>query len=135
MDLRARLVDPRERVSLYGTTPPRLGSTREQVANAVEKLGERLRGLPVDGVVVYDIQDEAGRTEAARPFAFTGTVDPRGYAQLLGRPTIIYKALGSMDEAAWRSWLAETAPHHPLVSVVGRPTSGVKHALPLSRAI
>jgi len=90
-------------------------------------------------VVVYDIQDESGRTDAPRPFAFTGTVDPRTYAReitsLTGRPTIVYKALGGMDEAAWRAWLAETRPKHPLVSVVGRPTSGVKHALPLSRAI
>src|SRR6185436_14896232 len=69
------------------------------------------------------------------PFPFAGTVDPRDYALRLGRPTIVYKALGSMDEPAWRAWLAETAPKHALVSVVGRPTSGVKYALPLSRAI
>ena len=140
MDLRARLVDPREQVSLYGTTPPRLGSTREQVANAVEKLGERLRGLPVDGVVVYDIQDESGRTEAARPFPFAGTVDPREYSSLLrsktGLTPIVYKALGTIDENAWQAWLVQSAQADlRLLSIVGRPTSGVRYPLKLARAV
>jgi hypothetical protein len=140
MDLRARLTDPKQSVSLYGTTPPRLGSTREQVGNAVEKLGERLRGLPVDGVVVYDIQDETGRTEAARPFPFAGTVDPREYSALLcsktGLTPIVYKALGAIDEAGWRAWLVQSAQADlRLISIVGRPTSGVRYPLKLSRAV
>jgi hypothetical protein len=122
-------------VLLYGTTPPRAGSAPDAVRAAAEKLAGRLQPLPLDGVVVYDIQDETGRAESPRPFPFTGTVDPRDYAQLLHQPTIVYKALGSMDEQAWRAWLDATAPRHALISVVGRPTSGVKHALPLSRAI
>jgi hypothetical protein len=133
--LKDKLFDPASAVLLYGTTPPRAGTTEDGVRLAAEKLGARLAPLPLDGVVVYDIQDETGRVAAPRPFAFTGTVDPRDYAQLLSLPTIVYKALGSMDEQAWRAWLDETAPKHALVSVVGRPTSGVKHALPLSRAI
>jgi hypothetical protein len=135
MDLRSKLLDPARAVLLYGTTPPRAGSAEDAVRSAAGKLAERLAGLPLDGVVVYDIQDETGRSAAARPFPFAGTIDPRAYARLLPLPSIVYKALGAMDEATWLSWLAETAPHHPLVSVVGRPTSGVRHALPLSRAI
>src|SRR5687767_12236160 len=134
MDLRAKLVDPQALVSLYGTTPPRSGSTPEQVDNAVAKLAERLRGLPVDGVVVYDIQDESGRIEAARPFPFTGTLDPREYSTLIrartGLAPIVYKALGNIDEAQWQAWLVESAAADlRLVSVVGRPTSGVRYPL------
>jgi hypothetical protein len=135
MDLKSKLLDPGRKVLLYGTTPPRAGAPEDAVRSAAAKLAERLAPLPVDGVVVYDIQDETGRNAAPRPFPFTGTVDPRDYAKLLPLPTIVYKALGNLDEAAWRSWLDETAPAHPLVSVVGRPTSVVRHALPLSRAI
>src|SRR6185503_10469107 len=123
------------KVLLYGTTPPRAGSTPDAVRAASEKLAARLAPLPLDGVVIYDIQDETGRTEHARPFPFTGTIDPRAYAKTLGMQTIIYKALGALDEADWKAWLDETAPAHPLVSVVGRPTAGVSYALPLSRAI
>ena len=133
--LKDKLLDPGRAVLLYGTTPPRAGTEESAVHRAADKLAARLAPLPVDGVVVYDIQDETGRTESPRPFAFSGTVDPRDYAKLLRQPTIVYKALGSMDEQAWRAWLDATAPRHSLVSVVGRPTSGVRHALPLSRAI
>jgi hypothetical protein len=133
--LKDKLLDPAAPVLLYGTTPPRAGSDEAVTRSAAEKLAARLAPLPVDGVVVYDIQDETGRAGTARPFPFTGTIDPREYAQLLSLPTIVYKALGSMDEAAWRAWLDATVARHPLISIVGRPTSGVRHALPLSRAI
>ncbi len=140
MDLRARLLDAGQPVFLYGTTPPRAGLPPEQVFNAAQKLGERLRRAPVDGVVVYDIQDESGRSTQPRPFPFVGTVDPRTYSSLLiertGLPAITYKALGTLDERGWQAWLVESAQANlRLVSVVGRPTSGVRYALSLSRAV
>ena len=140
MDLKARLADPREPVHLYGTTPPRSGSSREQQLSAADKLAERLRKLPAHGVVVYDIQDESGRTAQPRPFPFAATVDPRAYSSLLAGQTgltcLTYKALGALDEAGWRAWLVESAQANlRLVSVVGRPTSGVRYPLALSRAV
>jgi len=141
MDLKAKLPDAGETVLLYGTTPPRLGTSPENVALAAEKLATRLANLPLDGVVLYDIQDETGRTAAPRPFPFSSTVDPRQYAALLerqlGRPAVAYKALGAMDEAQWRAWLAESSSHFEtkFLSVVGRPTSGIRYPLPLGRAI
>jgi hypothetical protein len=121
---------------LYGTTPPRLGTPPEEVAAAADKLAARLQGLPLDAVVVYDIQDETGRTQTPRPFPFVGTIDPRAYARLLGRPAITYKSLGTLDEAGWQAWLAESHDVFQTknLSIVGRPASG-KYALPLSRAI
>ena len=106
-----------------------------------EKLALRLRGLATDGVVVYDIQDESLRTKLERPFAFAGTVDPRSYARLItartGRPTITYKSLGDMDESRCLAWLTETANAYGAgcLSIVGRPTSGVRYPLALSTAI
>ncbi|HSU78651.1 MAG TPA: hypothetical protein VLI89_16355, partial [Burkholderiales bacterium] len=140
MDLRARLADRREPVFLYGTTPPRAGATPAQVNEAAEKLAARVRPLALDGLVVYDIQDESGRTSQPRPFPFIGTVDPRRYAALLRERTaltpIAYKALGGMEEAAWQAWLVESAQADlRVVSVVGRPTSGVRYPLALSRAV
>jgi hypothetical protein len=132
-----KLLDPAEVILLYGTTPPRSGTPDDQIAAAAEKLAARLRGLPLDAVVVYDIQDETGRTQLARPFPFIGTVDPRHYsARLMERtrlPAITYKALGNLDEPGWRRWLSESKDLE-FISVVGRP-SGVRYALPLSRAI
>ena len=135
MDLRAKLPDARQRVLLYGTTPPRLGTAPDSVAAAAEKLAARLAALPLDGVVLYDIQDETGRTERARPFPFVGTVDPRDYAKHFKLPAIVYKALGTMDERGWREWLEQSKNDISFLSIVGRPASGVRYALPLSRAI
>jgi hypothetical protein len=141
VDLRAKLLDAAQPVLLYGTTPPRLGTGAQEIEAAAGKLAARLAGLPLDGLVVYDIQDETGRSGAPRPFPFSGTVDPRQYAAILerqlGRPAIAYKALGEADEAQWQAWLFEAAHLHRLrfISVVGRPTSGVRYPLTLSRAL
>jgi hypothetical protein len=138
MDLKSKLLDPAQTVLLYGTTPPRLGTPEEQVSAAAGKLAGRIAALPLDGVVVYDIQDETGRTQLPRPFPFTHTIDPRQYSMQLmestGLPAITYKALGNLDEASWRTWLTQS---HGIefISVVGRPASGVRYALPLSKAI
>lgn len=139
--LKQKLERPSGVVFLYGTTPPRSGTTDVALHAVAEKLATRLRDLSVDGVVVYDIQDESGRTQLPRPFAFAGTVDPRGYARVItalaARPTITYKSLGDLDEAAWLTWLDETANVYGAgcLSIVGRPTSGVPYALSLTTAI
>jgi hypothetical protein len=139
MDLQSKLLDPAQEVLLYGTTPPREGTPPGQIDAAADKLAARLAGLPLDGVVVYDIQDETGRTESPRPFPYIGTVDPRHYAVLLRRrlgvPPITYKALGTLDETQWRAWLAASENDVQFLSIVGRPASGVKYPMPLSRAI
>ncbi len=140
MDLKSKLLDPGEKVLLYGTTPPRASSSEQAVSNAAGKLAERMRALPLDGIVVYDIQDESSRARSPRPFAFSGTLDPRAYAQrlreLTGTPAITYKCVGAADEAAWNEWLGGTAGYGvDFLSIVGRPTSGVRYPLPLSNAI
>jgi hypothetical protein len=141
MDLKSKLSDPAQTLSLYGTTPPRLGTPADQVQAAAEKLAERIAPLPVDGIIVYDIQDESGRTDQPRPFPFARTVDPRSYSRLLteraGRPVIAYKSLGQLTEGEWRAWLAESRREFGIefLSIVGRPTSGVRYPMALSRAI
>jgi 5,10-methylenetetrahydrofolate reductase len=139
--LKEKLLDPRSAVLLYGTTPPRAGTGEDGVRQAADKLAARLAPLPIGGVVGYDIQDETGRTGVPRPFVFTGTVDPRSYSSLLtartGKPAVTYKCVGDLDETGWRAWLDETAAMHGagFLSIVGRPTSGVRYPLSLSKAI
>jgi hypothetical protein len=141
MDLAAKLADRRGTVLLYGTTPPREGSPDALVQSAAEKLAVRIGGLPLDGLLVYDLQDESVRTAVPRPFPFAQTVDSRRYASLLGRltglPAVTYKCVGELDEGGWRAWLDETArePAVRALSIVGRPSSrGVAPALPVTRA-
>jgi 5,10-methylenetetrahydrofolate reductase len=142
MDLASKLVDPRAAVFLYGTTPPREGSPEETIRNAAAKLAERVRGLPLDGFVVYDLQDESLRTDLPRPFPFVRTVDSRAYARLLadlsGVPAITYKCIGLLGEDAWRAWLDEAADAFGVrcLSLVGHPASrGVPWPMTLARAL
>ncbi len=142
MGLNSKLLDAQGLVRLYGTTPPREGSPRELVETAAAKLIERVNPLPLDGFVVYDIQDESSRTAVPRPFPFTRTIDPRAYAKLLfsqtGTPAIAYKCIGEISETEWRSWLDETARDYAIdyLAIVGRPTSkGARYPLPLTGAI
>ena len=126
---------------LYGTTPPREGSAEELVQSAAGKLVERIRRLPLDGLIVYDIQDESGRTNAPRPFPFMRTIDPRVYSRLLGsltgKPVINYKSIGRLDAGQWSDWLSETYRDYGIryLSLVGRATSnGARYAMSLLRA-
>lgn len=52
--------------------------------SATEKLVARMRRLPLDGFVVYDVQDETSRIAAPRPFPIVPTVDARASLSLIG---------------------------------------------------
>jgi hypothetical protein len=139
--LTSKLGSRGEVVRLYGTTPPRSGSSPDLIMSAAEKLVARMRGLPLDGFVVYDLQDESCRTAAPRPFPFIPTVDSRGYSkrlgELTGKSTVCYKCIARLTEAEWLSWLAESSRDYGIevLSLVGRPTSrGAPFPLALSRA-
>lgn len=129
MSFASKLADRNRPLFLYGTTPPREGSPRELVDSAAGKLVERIGRLPLDGIIVYDIQDESDRTPVPRPFPFMRTIDPRAYSRLLFRLTaktvITYKSIGQLNAGEWREWLTETARDYNIhcLSLVGRPTS------------
>jgi 5,10-methylenetetrahydrofolate reductase len=126
----------------YGTTPPRADAPPERFEMAAERLSARIARLQIDGIVVYDVQDEAGRTTEPRPFPFLPTHDSRVYGQLLhhlsGKPAIAYKCVAQMSETAFRDWLDETAERYGIhqISLVGRATSaGHEAGISLLQAI
>jgi hypothetical protein len=141
MSLESKLLAQGAFVALYGTTPPRSGSPAELIRSAGAKLAERVQPLPLDGFVVYDLQDESARTAAPRPFPFAPTVDSRGYSKLLGeltgRSAICYKCIGRMSHAEWHHWLQETRRDYglDLLTLVGRPSSRkVPYTMTLAQA-
>ena len=58
-------------ICLYGFAPPKRTSSPEELKVIAAQQVERLSQLAPDGVIVYDIQDETGRTSEARPFRFS----------------------------------------------------------------
>lgn len=141
MDLASKLSNPKQFVLFYGTTPPRANTPEEKARSTAEKLVERIGGLPLDGIVVYDVQDESSRTSAPRPFPFLPTIDSRTYAHLLhsltGTPVITYKSVAQASEEAWDAWLTETRNTYGIdyLSLVGLPSSrNAQSSLSLSKA-
>lgn len=121
--------DPGRFLFLYGTTPPRADASEERIQIASSRLTERLKGLPIDGLVVYDVQEESDRIEEARPFPFLPTLDSRVYARLLHRasdlPSICYKSIAQMPEGHWEPWLDSAGDEFGVqhLSLVGRASS------------
>ena len=123
-------------IVLYGLTPPKAVTPGERLAEIAATQIERIRGLGVDGVVLYDLQDEAERTDQARPFPFMATVDPGDYArdalQALALPKIIYRCVGKYAPSQFAALLRE-APSD-LTVLVGAASRRQPVALTVSEA-
>jgi hypothetical protein len=118
----------------YGLSPPKRATPAADLTALVAQQRARLGALDPDAVVVYDIQDEAERTQSPRPFPFLPTLDPDGYAaeHLAGLPAVVYRCVTRDDEAAFARWLAATTTK---VSVlVGAPSRRAEPGLALGRA-
>jgi hypothetical protein len=83
--LAERLADPSRPVFLLGEVPPMTGTPPGKCAQICSKFAARSHALATDGFIVYDIQDEPGRSSMDRPFPFRKLMDSSPYAALLAR--------------------------------------------------
>ncbi len=141
MELKSKLLDRTRGLYLYGTTPPRQGTSSEKLYAIAEKLTARLSNLNPDAINVYDIQDESGRTQTARPFPFLPIVDSREYAQILnkltGKEIINYKCVVHHPRADFSLWLDQSWQQFGLryLTLVGGSSSKIAYPGPtLSQA-
>lgn len=126
---------------LFGSTPPREGTTENKAREACAKFAARSAVLATDGFIVYDIQDEGGRTTMERPFPFRKTMDAAQYASYFrpvsGKQCVVYKSICDENSQAFESWLDNAINHygHNAFAFVGAPSSSVKYTGPtLSQA-
>ncbi len=141
MELKSKLLDSHKGLYLYGTTPPRQGSSQEKLYAIAEKLTARLSNLKLDAINVYDIQDEVGRIQVARPFPFIPVVDSREYSQILktlsGQEIINYKCVVHHPKEDFPAWLDRSWEQFGLryLTLVGGSTSNIAYpGLSLSQA-
>jgi hypothetical protein len=96
-------------IRLYGIAPPKLATDPERLREIAAQQVARLRMLAPDGLVVYDIQDEPGRSGQERPFPFLPTVDPEIYAYdalaELEIPKIVYRCVGAQPRQVFSKWI------------------------------
>jgi len=98
----------------------------------------RLRSLSLDGLIVYDIQDEGERVSTPRPFPFLPTLNPEVYAyehlRDLEVPKIVYRCVNRDTPDGFVRWL-ECENGGPRISVlVGAPSRHSQVGLRLTDA-
>lgn len=136
--LKDRLLNKKSGYIFYGITPPKQKTEAEKIQVIADKQIERLKNLDIDGLILYDIQDESSRTNLPRPFPFLKTLDPDYYAnnylQELEIPKIIYKSVGKFNQAELENWLLDKNNNVDFSVFVGSPSQNQKNNLSLSDA-
>lgn len=122
----------------YGITPPKGSWDRDRIAAVAARQSARIRGLPIDGLVVYDLQDESARTDVPRPFPFQECLDPVAYAyDHLGDvavPKIVYRCVARLDEPTLGGSLRRIRDEGGSVVLVGAASTSQEVTLKLSEA-
>jgi len=125
-------------ICLYGFAPPKQTSSPQELESVAARQVERLSKLAPDGVVVYDIRDEAERTSEPRPFPFLPTVAPQEYADVqlraLELPKVVYRSVGGDTKESFVRWLATTAGKPAASVLVGAPSAAAATGLSLRDA-
>ncbi len=138
VDLCRRIGSGEGEFLLFALTPPRLATTHARAQEIADITFERLRPLDVDGLILYDIDDESDRNADERPFPFLPTMDPADYLDrhLSAWPTpiVVYRATAKYTEDELREWISSQETTKRLSVFVGA-SSGDKHvAMTLRRA-
>ena len=127
MDLIRRIDAGQGEFLLFALTPPRLATDRERAQEIADVTVARLRPLGLDGLILYDIDDETERNPAERPFPFMPTLDPADYlVEHLGTwptPVIVYRAVSKYAPTDLRAWLSAQDPERLMTVLVGAASS------------
>lgn len=136
--LKNKLQNNKSGYLFYGLTPPKEDTAKDRIQIIANKQIERIQQVNLDGLILYDIQDEATRIDMERPFPFMSTLDPDYYAQNylsdLALPKIIYKSIGKFDQHSLQSWLNNPENKTEFTVFVGAPSGNQKTSLSLSDA-
>ncbi|MEZ4233932.1 MAG: hypothetical protein R3B89_32460 [Polyangiaceae bacterium] len=120
----------------YGITPPKIAYSEEKRLQTAALQSARIAALPIDALVVYDLQDESSRTDAKRPFPFLRAIDPLSYAYeyLSGVPQkkIVYRSVSTLTREELVGWLRRLDELGGAAVLVGAPSrsESVKLRLP-----
>jgi len=138
VDLQRRIIALRGEFLLFALTPPRLSTTPEKAQEIADITFERLDPLGVDGLILYDIDDEADRTPEERPFPFLPTIDPADYLdrhlKSWRTPVVVYRATAKYTEKELRDWIGSQDTANRLAVFVGASSREKRVTTTLRRA-
>lgn len=122
----------------YGITPPKRSLAPDKRKDVAERQTKRIQALPVDGLVIYDLQDESGRTAEERPFPYLETVDPVDYAfddlAAVSLPKVCYRCVAGLSPSALAESMDRIAAQGGLCTLVGAASRRQQTHLKLSDA-
>jgi len=100
-------------IILYGITPPKKGTSEEKAIEISGRQIKRIQSINIDGLILYDIQDEESRNPEERPFPFMETIDPfiysENYLNDLSIPKIIYRSVGKYSGSELSQFLMQAS--------------------------
>ena len=103
------LAEAHSGILLVGITPPRRSASPERAGEIAAVTTARLADVDLDGLILYDIDDESDRNPEDRPFPYLPTMDPAVFhAEHLRDftvPAVIYRCVGKYPRAELSSWL------------------------------
>jgi Methylenetetrahydrofolate reductase len=138
VDLQRRILARQGEFLLFAVTPPRLSTPAEQAQAIADVTFERLEPLGVDGLILYDIDDESARNPAERPFPFLPTMDPADYLDrhlaTWPTPVVVYRATAKYTEQELRDWIGAQDNSTRMAVFVGAPSREKRVATTLRRA-
>ncbi len=138
MGLQRRIISLRGEFLLFALTPPRLSTTPEKAQEIADITFERLDPLGVDGLILYDIDDEADRNPEERPFPFLPTMDPADYLDRHFKswrtPVVVYRATAKYTEEELRDWIGSQDTANRLAVFVGASSREKRVTTTLRRA-
>ena len=138
MNLQEKIQERQAGIVLYGMTPPKENTEVPRVIEIAKKHLDRIKNLAIDGIVLYDIQDESNRVEAERPFPFLPTLEPQNYSNNflkgLDLPKVLFQCVGKHDESSLKNWMHENIKNGDLAAFVGNSSSEQRTALTMKDA-
>jgi hypothetical protein len=136
--IKEKIVNKQAGILTYGITPPKTNHTADKIAEIAQKQYDRMKDLPIDGLVLYDVQEEADRIDEERPFPYISTIDPtlysKKYLSQLQVPKIIYRCVGKHTEDQMCDWMLSDKEEDRFSVFVGASSSKQEVKLRLSDA-
>lgn len=99
--LKDKLKQNQSGILLYGLTPPKEFIEESEKIRISKIWKQRVESIGVDGIVIYDLQDETDRNNNERPFEFIKTLSPEIYYKHYLKTdveAIIYKAVAKYEQ-------------------------------------
>lgn len=133
-----KILNRKPGIITYGITPPKSSFEEEKIKEVAKKQVERISTLDIDGLIIYDIQDEEDRIQDERPFPFLETVDSQIYSEKylseLKVPKIVYRCVGKYASDEFKKWIASKEKEESFSVFVGASSKKQEVKLNLKEA-